>query len=135
MGPLSACDDRPEKQEQQQQVHKSMLSLVRHHFAVPKRLFGISYMTSDGRASSAQEEHKPSGRQSRNEYKYCCPNSNNPAVENTSSAQEYTCMQGDRAGTSIDRASNAQEKQLPSGQESRSEYRYHTAAAAVPRRE
>ena len=48
VGPLSACDDRPEEQ-QQQQVHKSMLSLVRYCSAVvPKRLLGISCMTSDG---------------------------------------------------------------------------------------
>ena len=58
MGPLSACDDRPEEQ-QQQQVHKSMLSLVIYHTAVPKRLLGIYYATIDGRASSAQEEHMP----------------------------------------------------------------------------
>ena len=53
------------------QVHKSMPSLVRCHTAVPKRLLAISNMTSDGRASSALLiEHMPSGRQSRNEYRY-----------------------------------------------------------------
>ena len=53
-------------------LHKSMPSLVRYHAAAPKRLLGISYnnMTSDGRASSAQEEHTPSGRQSRKEYRH-----------------------------------------------------------------
>ena len=65
VGLLRACDDRPEEQ-QQQQVHKSMPSLVRYHTDVPQRLLGVFYMTSDGRASSAQE-HMPSGRQSRNE--------------------------------------------------------------------
>ena len=68
VGTLSACDDRPEEQ-QQRQAHKSMPSLVRHHTAVPKRFLGISYVTSDGRASSAQEHMQP-GRQSWNEYRY-----------------------------------------------------------------
>ena len=83
VGPLSACDDRPEEQQQQDQVHKSMLSLVRYHSAVPKRLLRISYITSDDRASSTQEAHSKS-------------------------------LQGDRIGTSIDRASSAQ-MHIPSG--------------------
>ena len=69
VGLLSACDDRLEVQPKQQ-VHKRMPSLVRYHTAVPKCLLGISSMTSDGRASSAQEHIMPSGRQSRNEYRY-----------------------------------------------------------------
>ena len=116
VGPPSACDDRPEEQPQQQQdqVQKCMPSLVRYHTAVPKLLLGISYMTSDGRAPSAQE-HTPSGRMSRNEYRY------------TSAPRRYSTL----LGILYDKRVKCNEH-MSSGRHGRNESRYNIA---VPTRQ
>ena len=69
-----------------------MLSLVIYHTAAPKRLLGISYMTSDGRASSAAYAFRAT-EQERVYIPYCCSHTRSTQQEHASARRATTTPQ------------------------------------------